>query len=87
MGTGDLETCKTREQSFLSYPGNAILTPSVKENQDWLLCLGIARVLGPDIKLQAVFRRRVAVLSREVLPYTQPRRLGEVRERADWWLI
>lgn len=59
----------------------------MKEDQNRLLCLGVASVLRPNIELQAVLGCRVAVLSSEVLPYAQSRRLGKVRESAHGWLI
>jgi hypothetical protein len=59
----------------------------MKEHQYRLLRLGVTGTLRPDIELQTVLRRRVAVLSGEVLPYAQPRRLGEVGEGAHWWLV
>lgn len=59
----------------------------MEEHKHRFLCFGISRVLRPDIKLQAIFRRGIAVLRRKVLPHTQARGLREVGEGAHWWLV
>lgn len=59
----------------------------MKEHQYRLFRLGVTGALCPDVELQTVLRRRIAVLSGEVLPYAQPRRLSEVGKGAHWWFV
>lgn len=58
----------------------------MKEYQHRFL-FSVTTELRPHVKLQAVFRYRVAVLGRKVFPYTEPRRLNEVGERAHWRFV
>ena len=87
VGTGDLEACTVDQETSSPISGNRIRTPSVKKYQDWLLCLGVAGIFCPNIELQAVLRYRVVVLSCEIFPHAEARRLSEVGKCADWRLV